>query len=421
MKKLVTLMAVFVISMLSFAMVSAITGNDLQVNSIKVNGDDVLSNSVLVVEEGQKITVRVGLSALTDNVKNVEVDAKISGYKESENFESIQDSTTLFDIEKGTTKYMNLELNLPQKLDKDQYYLRLRVSDKKSASFEQDIVLKVEPKRHGVSVADVTFSPGSSIKAGKSLLATVLLENFGDKDENDVKVTVAMPELGLSNSEFVKAVKTDSNNVGYEDVPEMFLPIPATTAAGDYKVKVTVNYNNFKDTVVKEYTVKVLANEAFQTSNKLVLAVGPETQPVMAGKTATYGVALTNAGSSSKAYMVSAMAGDWATVSVSESLVVLEAGKNKVVYVEVTPNVDATAGEHVLSLSVKSGNDVLETVALKASVVAPQKAASAGSEFSLRNGLEIALVVLVVLLVIIGLIIGFSRLRKDNDEEKTYY
>ena len=114
------------------------------------------------------------------------------------------------------------------------------------------------------------------------------------------------------------------------------------------------------------------------------------------------------------------MAGDWATVSVSESLVVLEAGKNKVVYVEVTPNVDATAGEHVLSLSVKSGNDVLETVALKASVVAPQKAA-ASSEFSLRNGLEIALVVLVVLLVIIGLIIGFSRLRKDNDEEKTYY
>ena len=66
----------------------------------------------------------------------------------------------------------------------------------------------------------------------------------------------------------------------------------------------------------------------------------------------------------------------------------------------------------------KSGSETLETVALKASVVPGQ----ANSNLSLRNGLEIALIVLVVLLVVIGLIIGFSRLRKDDEgEEQTYY
>ena len=112
--------------------------------------------------------------------------------------------------------------------------------------------------------------------------------------------------------------------------------------------------------------------------------------------------------------------GYWGTATLSESLVVLEPGQNQVVYADVTVNAGTDAGQHVASLVVKSGNNLLETVVLKTNVV--DNGGSAVDNFSLRNGLEIALIVLVVLLVIIGLIIGFSRLRKDDDsEEQTYY
>lgn len=417
-------MAVFIISLLTFSLVSAyVPHQDLEIVSVKVNDEQIYngqSTQKLAVEEGQKLSIRVGLQNLANaKISDLEVDAKISGYKESANYASLEDATTLFDINAGVVKYVNLEVSLPNDLKNDEdYSLRVRVTDQKSAPLTVDIPLQFEAKRHGIEIADVIFAPSASVKAGRSLLTTVLLENFGEKTEKDIKVTVAIPELSVSASEFIDSLA--SNNIEYEDVPEMFLPIPATAVAGDYQVKVTIDFNNLKDTVIKTYTVKVLANEQFQTANKLVLAVGPETQPVTVGKTATYGVALTNAGSTSKAYMLNAVAGDWATVSMSESLVVLEAGKNKVVYVEVTPNTDATAGEHILSLSVKSGSDVLETVALKATVISDQN--SSGQTFNLRNGLEIALIILVVLLVIIGLIIGFSRLKKDNNEdEKTYY
>ena len=94
---------------------------------------------------------------------------------------------------------------------------------------------------------------------------------------------------------------------------------------------------------------------------------------------------------------------------------------SKVVYADVTAAMTAVAGEHTASLTISSGDNVLETVGLKANVQAAAPA-PAGSDVSLRNGLEIALIVLVVLLVVIGLIIGFSRLRKDDGEEqKTYY
>ncbi len=209
--------------------------------------------------------------------------------------------------------------------------------------------------------------------------------------------------------------KNGLNNIDYEDVPEVFLPIPADAAAGEYKVDVVVKYDDLRETVTKSYNVNVAENEMFKTSDKLVLAVGPEFQTVAQGNSVTYGVALTNAGSASKAYTVSAVSGNGVTASVSESLAVLGAGENKVVYVTVTPGANTPVGEQVVSVTIKSGSETLETVALRASVVA-------GSDnFNLRNGLEIALIVLVVLLVVIGLIVGFSRLKRDDEEEQTYY
>ena len=73
----------------------------------------------------------------------------------------------------------------------------------------EEIELAVEPVRHGVDIADVDFSPGLTVKAGRSLLTTVLLENFGDKVEKDVKVTVEIPELGVSAVEYVDVLPDD--------------------------------------------------------------------------------------------------------------------------------------------------------------------------------------------------------------------
>lgn len=424
MRKILSVLFVLSLLTLSLISVSALDNTNLVWGTTKINGDVVNDGDVLAVEEGQTLDIKVGLSAANAaGASDIEVEAEIFGY-EYNDYEDLEDSTHVFDIAAGTTKYVTLSVALPSKLDKDTYTLRLRIADKNTAVVEKNIELAVEPARNALDIADVVLSPGTTIKAGRSLLATVLLENYGDKDQKDVKVTVEVPALGVSASEFVDVVTTDNNNVDYEDVPEMFLPIPANAAAGEYDVKVTAKYDEY-ESVSKTFKIKVLANEMFQMSEKLVLAVGPESQTVSAGNTATYAIALTNAGSTSKAYLLEATAGsEWATMSLSDSLVVLEPGKNKVVYVDAKVAPSADAGEHVASVTIKSGSDVLQTIALKANVAAPsaEDVAAAGSNVSLRNGLEIALIVLVVVLVIVGLIIGFSRLRKDDEVEgKNYY
>ena len=397
-----------------------IVGQDIVWEVNPANPDDDVSVPSISVDEGQTIDVVTRLYTGASAEQDIEVEAKIKGY----DYGTLSDSTPLFDMTANTQKTVRLSIDLPKKLEKRIYWLHLAVYSGDTAPVTQIVKLNIEPAKYGLDIADVSFSPGNTVKAGRSLLTTVLLQNYGNNKENDVKVTVAIPQLGVSATEFVDVVSTDNSNIDYEDVPEMFLPIPATAAEGDYEVRVTAQYRNFMEVVTKTLNLHVLANEMFPTSQEetLVLAVGPEVQNVAAGSTGTYAVALTNEGYSSKAYTLQVVTGDWALASVSESLVVLEPGKNKVVYIDVTPNANAAAGEHVASLAISSGSDVLQTIGLRANVVAPA-APVQGSKVSLRSGLEIALVVLVVLLVIIGLIIGFSRLRKDEDEdeEQTYY
>ncbi len=422
-------MALFVISLLAVSMVSAGTqstlgGLNMGNVKVEVNGEEVDPN-LLTVEEGEKLDIEVELSITDDNnantdlgAKGIEVVARLSGYEYSD-YENLEDSTALFDVKEGTKKTVHLQLTVPNKLENGKNTLRVFVLDRNSKEISKTFELNVESARHSVKIADVSFSPSLTVKAGRSLLTTVLVENVGENTEDDVKVTVEVPELDLKASEYVDELKADD----HEDVDEMQLNIPLYTKAGEYTVKVTVQYDDLRETVTKSYPLKVVESDMIaqnypQKSGKTVLATGPETQSVAAGKTATYAVALTNDGSASKAYAVEVATGDWATASVSEKLVVLEPGQSKVIYVDLTAAQDATVGEHLASLTVKSGSDVLETVVLKATVAAP---ANAGSETSLRNGLEIALVVLVVLLVLLGLVIGFSRLRKDDEGEEKYY
>jgi len=434
MRKLLSVFVVFVLGLLSVSLVSAayVPGplGTLDITQVEVNGEEVTPSDGLTltgvaptVEEGENVEVEVTFQA-NASVKDIRVEAEVSGYDDDE---VLSDRSAVFDMnvaagDDGTTKKVTLNLELPRRLENDRYLLRLRVTDRDNLDQTWYVVLQVEAPRRGLGIADVSLSPGTTVKAGRSLLARVLLENFGSKDLKDVKVTVAVPALGLSATEFVDEVNTDDGNVEYEDVSQMFLPLPADAAEGDYEVVVTASTDR-TSAESKKYTIHVLPDERFQEQeDRLVLAVGPESQNVFAGSTVRYAIALTNAGSNSKAYLLATAAGDWATATLSEQLVVLEPGRNKVVYVDVTAAQAAVAGQHTVPVTVSADGEALETVNLGATVAAQAVEQTVPANVNLRTGLEIALIVLVVVLVIVGLILGFSRLRKDNDgEEKTYY
>ncbi|MFH1396784.1 MAG: hypothetical protein ABIG93_05270 [archaeon] len=424
MRKVLNIMALFAVIglLLSSVVIAGNLSDDLEFRSIEVNGNDVdfgndSSAEIVAVEEGETLEVEIGLEASVD-VEDIEVQVEIDGYEYSD-YESLRDESHLFDMNEGTTKYVNLEIDLPVRLEKDEYWLRITVTDKNSNSMDEVVRLSVEPSRHGIDIEDVVLSPGSTVEAGRSLLATVQLQNYGDKDEEDVKVTISIDDLGISSTDYIEVVESDVD-VSYETSEELFLSIPDCAAAGEYTLDVTAEYDEF-ESVSKSYSLTVTEGSYCDTEDeRLVVAVGPESQSVKTGQQAVYALALSNEGTSTETYTMALTAGDWATESLSDSLVVLAPGESQVVYAYLDVAEDAAGGTQVASLVLSNEGQVLETITLSADVSASEDSGS--TDFSLRNGLEIALIVLVVLLVIIGLIIGFTRLRKDEDEEEqTYY
>lgn len=425
MRKTWNLMTMVVISLLALVLVNA-APIPVEVPEVQINGNSVNVGEFVSVEEGSDVDVQVKLrtvaGAVDENglplgeVKNVELEASIRGYEYSA-YEPLTDVSSVFDMEAGTTYFKTLSLQLPTGLDKDLYLLRLRVTDKNSDEVVKNINLRVKPVRHGVQIEDVVFSPGTTVKAGKSVLATVLLENVGAKDEDDVKVTFSIDDLGVSAADFVDVESGDS-----EASEELFVRLPDCAEAGEYTAQVTAQFDRF-ESVSKTFTMNVLENEqcrtAVEPAERLMVTVGPEKQTVSAGQQATYPIAVANAGNEARTYTFELTAGDWATASLSRNLVVLQPGQTEIVYAYVTAASKAQPGDYQASFTVRAADgNVLETIPLSATVTAGQRSASA---MSLRNGLEIALIVLVVLLVVVGLVIGFSRLKRDDEEEQTYY
>lgn len=392
--------------------------SDLEWRNFEINDQELEvgeDGERIAIEEGATLEIEVGLEAL-DDVEDVQVTAEISGYEYAD-YEPLMATSHLFDLTEDTFKTVSLDIELPVQLDKDEYYLRIRVTDKNSDTMEQIVRLYIEPSRHGVEITDVFFSPGDEVQSGRSLLTTVVLQNYGDNDEEDVKISVSIPELGVSATDYIEILETNANqeSVSYETSEEMFLSIPDCAAEGVYSVDVIVTYDYY-ETVRESYSLTVV-DGGYCTANdeSLVVAVGPESQNVAAGQSVVYTIAMSNDGSTSETYSFEVSAGDWASVSMSDSLVVLAPGQSQVVESTVTVSSDAVVGSHAVNLYLMNDGNVLETFTLNAVV------AEGADDFSLANALEIALVVLVVLFILVLLVVAYFRLQKDDDEEQTYY
>jgi len=380
--------------------------NDREVLAGEIRGD-ILRGDTLEVE------VKLLATAISDNVR-VAVDMQ------GDDRADIDDRTEAFSVEAGKVYYKTVTLNLPDNLDLRagaEYIVHIEVSNRRDDRVTKEYVLKVDTPRHAVELQDVLFNPGLTVEAGRSLLASARVENNGEKDEENVKVSLAIEGIG-SDADYIDEIESDEE----KQSEQLYVPIPVCTTEGQYKATISVDYDDGTRKTVKTFDVKVLGSDrCAQTTEqpKTVITVGPESQNVIAGGVeAVYPVAITNAGKDSKTYTVQLTTGDWAESRLSSNVLVVSAGETKVAYVYVKAKKDASAGDKLLSVVVSSGGETLKDVTLRANVVG-QTAQST----SLKQGLQVGLVVLVVLLVIVGLIVGFSRLKgeESSKEDETYY
>ncbi|MBI5065281.1 hypothetical protein HZA97_03500 [Candidatus Woesearchaeota archaeon] len=403
-----------IIMFLVFALIGAVIAAQssvpqLSVDSLELNGVELTENSVtkLSVERGQEVELKIRLTPF-ENLKDFEIRAFISGF-EYNDVNSIEATTGISDLDKEVNYVKTLKLKLSDLVESDDYKLRVVFSDRNNEMIVKRYNLKVDLPRHALRVSDVIFYPSNTVKAGHALLSNVRVENKGEKDEKDVKVTVSIPSLGLSASDYLKKVETGDNE---EQTEELYLRLDKCVPAGNYEAVVNVAYdNNYRTLEPIKKNIQVEANEACGSSSRSAsVQVGSSTETLKRGTSIVFPVTVTNQGRSQQSFTLTVNSLEGLDVSVSPSnTAVLDAGSSNTFNVLVTANKDAPLGNQALNARVNSGDKVVEELSLTAQV-------NPNDDADLKNYLEIGLIVLVVVLLVIALLLAFSKLTGKDEE-----
>lgn len=398
----------------------------VSITDVKLNGDSLNANQAVKTDLTRDNTASVKVQFQTDNAtsaSDVQVSVFLTGSKDS-----ISDTSKPFNVVPNTIYTKTFSLDLPQRLKDRQYQLRVVIASPNSKTVSFVYPLLVDAVDHSIAIKEVTFSPNGAVMAGRAMTAVARLRNYGAADEQDVKVVFSIPELGIQETDYVNQVDKDES----VSTQEVLLRIPANAKAGDYTVNVVAYYDDYDLNTKVTNTISVTGNTVAQASNgvtgQTVISVGPQSQSVARGENGViYPLTLSNTASVAKTFTLSvAGTADWATSRISPSnVIVLNAGETKQAYVYVAANENAAVGQHVFSVNVQSGNDVVQQIPMTADVV---EGASSANYDGVKKALLVGIVLLVVLVVVLGVVIAYRRnlmngKAKDETAEiaQTYY
>lgn len=400
---------------------------EVQINDVEVETGDSIS---LSTDLRETLDIRTVLQATVAN-GDVEVEASIRG---DDTFQMI-DNSDVFRVEPNTRYVKTLKLTLPPSMDEGTYYLRVAVYDRSSAAKIFNYFLTVEPRRHDVVIRDVTLNPNDEVSAGRAVLGIFRLTNYGQNGEDDIKVTLAIPALGVSVSDYVDQLDA-GDSISSE---ELLLRIPVTAQSGTYPLIASIDYHDGLKHDSRQFQLKVSGTNkpstpgtdsgmtpAEEIKAKTIVTIGPQSQDAARGEGgAIYPVTIENQGSTSKSYSIAVSGAEsFATVRISPSnLVVVEPGETKQVFVYTAARDGATLGPHVFNMDISGNGKTLQQVPLTLNVVSAQTAPSKWNvpTLDMSRGLTITLVVLIIAGIIVAVMLFSGKKPENMASTKTYY
>ena len=424
--KLLSLFIVVLVSLTGIASVAmAGSPSDIQFVNLKVNDHDVSSGDTIYVEREDNVDISASLKALSvDDIKDVKIRAWLGGYEDE-----VEDVSSMFDLISHATRAMDLSLQLPSDMEASTpYALHLEAyTSSGSKMYTQDlgvVKFQIEETRHELKVQDVIYS--SSVNAGSVLYTKVRLENTGARDEKDIKVSISLPELGVSTRDYIDRLVWEEvdDDDKTSDSMGLALRIPDNVVTGDYELQVDAEYNNGRE--LTSVTKMVHIDGIAANAGDMVISIDTTSQNVAKGDEVAYKLMFANLGAGNAVYSVGVVGAEaWANVKISPTFVSLAPGQAGEAIVSLTANEDAVVGSHMFTLRVNAGEKVVKELSLSANV------AEAGYNLgSLKTGLEVGFAIVVILLVILGLIVAFYKIggKKESKpsepeslSEETYY
>ena len=210
--KVIGILMLFLVSIVAIGS-SARADLNADILSVEVDGVELDSTSEinrLDLERGNDFEVKVIIEA-NENYNNTQIEVSLYGVHN----ERINDITSTFDMVGGISYVKRLSLELPDRMDQDNYQLKVRVEGRED-SFSATYNLSINTARNDVVIKDTVFSPGEEVKQGRALLTTVRVKNMGEKDEEGVRACSLESLMRNGNEGLSKDM--EENRIAYSNI-----------------------------------------------------------------------------------------------------------------------------------------------------------------------------------------------------------
>lgn len=242
----------------AMVLVTSVAAIPVTIGRVEIDDHQISQNGAnrLDIVRGEKVNFEITLEASQD-VNDVEVQVFVSGFEHNSDMR-LADYLGPFDMDSGITYRKSLDIAFPDLVDEDDYKVRVIVTDRNGDELVQNYNVKIDVERHELKIVDATFTPSRHVQAGQAVLAVVRVENFGEKDESDVKVVASIPELGVSATDYIDEIEYNDE----EETEELYLKLPKCAKPGVYDMTLSVQYNDGFSKTGAEGQIEVLENPA---------------------------------------------------------------------------------------------------------------------------------------------------------------
>ncbi|MEK6839991.1 MAG: hypothetical protein AABX72_03550, partial [Nanoarchaeota archaeon] len=263
----------------------------------------------------------------------------------------------------------------------------------------------------------------TTVQAGKPFFGKVRVENLGEKEENDVKVVMSIPQLGISESGFIPELVSQQQELSEDffqeqssDQIEFILRIPEDAPSGEYTVQVDVIYNRGNSKVSQ--TRKILV-QALPQAAAVETVINPEStsKTTKSGVEVMYRIMIANLGTEKGVYSIQLDGVQWADARVEPGFLTVLPDSTGEFAVFVTPMDSAEARTYTFNARVMLGTEVVSDVILQTKVEKAEEASAAPTTFKMV--LAIIFAILVLVLIVLGVIIAIRKTQEADEETPT--
>ncbi|MBI2652699.1 hypothetical protein HYX00_04505 [Candidatus Woesearchaeota archaeon] len=214
-------------------------------------------------EPGDTVEFRIEVKSNFTSTEDVEIeDVTVEvTIEELDDGDDVDEESSEFDLDAGDDKRVTLKFQVPIEVDEDTFNVEINAEGDTDNNGTQKATMKlkleVEKESHLLKITRKTLSPAEVSCNRKNVQLGATVVNIGNEDEEDVKIQVESPELGIDLKDSAGELEAEPNEETSRFSKAYSFNVPNDAESSSYPVILRALYDDDRRKAEETLTLTV--------------------------------------------------------------------------------------------------------------------------------------------------------------------